>query len=123
MTPKPIDSIAMNIKKHLAPNDLELLIQELISCAIICESSASALEASNLEGFNAVIEINKDCSVTCRRAVFLFENEKSSGPLFLQPCEEVCKICVEENSKHSNESCNKAAKACHDFLEFLQSIK
>lgn len=105
-----------------ASNGINQIIQVLKTCSATCDKCASALKELKGKLFTSLIKINLSCAETCRRAIHLLESGSSTGKSFLEVCEEICRMCEEENSRCTIDACTLAEKACHDCREYLQQI-
>jgi hypothetical protein len=112
----------MTGENNIADNSITQIIQVLKSCSVTCDKSATALKEFNGKLFASLIKINLSCAETCRRAIHLLESGSSTGRSFLEVCEEICRMCEEENSRCTIDICTLAEKACHDCWAFLQQI-
>lgn len=97
------------------------LIQTLLDCARISEECiAACLHESDVAKMAHCIEVDRDCADICFLAAKLLMRDSEVAHKFLAVCEETCRICAEECSKHDDkhckqcaESCRKCAEACH----------
>jgi hypothetical protein len=109
-------------QNNIADNGITHIIQVLKSCSATCDKCASALKELKGKLFTSLIQINFSCAETCRRAIHLLESGSSTRKSFLEVCEEICRMCEEENSRCTIDACVLAEKACHECREFLQQI-
>jgi hypothetical protein len=71
------------------------------------------------------ISLDRDCADICRQAAILLQRDSKIGHQYLLLCEEICRICAEECSKHAQMNhcklcaviCLKCADACHRHHE------
>jgi hypothetical protein len=89
------------------------LIQKLLECALTCEHCAtSCLQEENVAIMAKCISLDRDCSDICLQAARLVQRESPIARQFLLLCEEICRMCAEECSKHHDEHCMRCAEAC-----------
>lgn len=103
------------------------LIQRLLNCAQACEHCAtSCLQEENVGMMAKCISLDRDCSDICFQAARLLMRESNIAAQLLSVCEEICRACAEECSKHEHdhcqqcaESCNACADACHEHRSVM----
>ena len=89
------------------------MIQELVNCALACESCTSGCLAENDVAMMArCIELSRDCAELCFLGSKLIMRESEMVDQFLRICEEACRLCAEECNKHDHEHCKICAEAC-----------
>lgn len=101
-------------------------IEECFACAQICESCADACLAEDMVAeLRQCIRLNLDCADIClatgRLAIRRAGGNERSISLMIRACEDICKRCGEECSRHAGmhghcricaESCRACAAAC-----------
>ncbi|MBC7389594.1 MAG: four-helix bundle copper-binding protein [Opitutaceae bacterium] len=108
----------MNNSHHHSGHPHSALIQELINCALSCEKCLTAcLEESDVTMMAHCIELDKDCADICFLAARLLQRDSEIGHKFLLICEEICRLCAAECSKHEHEHCKVCAEACEKCAE------
>jgi hypothetical protein len=103
-------------------NSILSAINSLRACTAVCETTAAELTTTSDKHFYAIIKINVGCAETCRRGVYLLQSKSESANSFLEVCEEICRLCEEENNRYDNESCRRAALACNSCWQILKKI-
>lgn len=89
------------------------LIKELIDCALACEACAKeSLDDQDITLMARCIELDRDCADICFQAVRLLQRDSELAHQYLVICEEACRLCAEECSKHDHDHCRRCAKAC-----------
>lgn len=89
------------------------LIQNLLNCALTCEHCAAAcLQEEDVKMMAKCISLDRDCSDICFQAARLLQRESQIARQFLLLCEEICRMCADECSKHDDEHCKRCAEAC-----------
>lgn len=98
------------------------LIQTLINCALTCEMCLSeCLKESDVKKMAECIRLDHDCADLCNQAAMLLQRESRIAHQYLFLCEEICRMCAEECSKHAHmdhcricaEACLQCAEVCH----------
>jgi hypothetical protein len=112
----------MSIERKRKLDDLYLIIAKLKSCASVCDMCASELRKLNTSVFASVILTNVNCAQTCRHAVYLLQSCEESGLDFLEVCNEICKVCEQENNHFKMDACQRAALECHYCCDFLKNL-
>src|SRR5262245_45631553 len=94
------------------------LIRELLDCALACEAcGAACLNEDNVTMMARCIELDRDCAELCMQGVKLFLRDSELAPSFLTVCEEACRMCADECSKHEYDHCQHCADACERCAE------
>ncbi|MEJ6981281.1 four-helix bundle copper-binding protein [Pedobacter sp. P351] len=94
------------------------LIQKLLNCALTCENCAtSCLQEEDVAMMAKCIRLDIDGSDICFQAARLLQRESQIALQFLLLCEEVCRMCADECSKHDAEHCRRCAEACRVCAE------
>lgn len=97
---------------HHSGHDHSALIQELFYTALACETCMSACLEENATEMAHCIEIDRDCSEICFQAIKLLQRDSEFAHSFLAVCEEACRTCAKECSKHEDDHCKACAEAC-----------
>lgn len=96
----------------------QALIQQLLECALACEHCAtSCLQEEDVKMMAPCIKLDRDCSDICVQAARLLQRESDIAHQYLLLCEEICRMCGEECSKHEAEHCQQCAAACKACAE------
>jgi hypothetical protein len=89
------------------------LIKKLIDCALACEHCATqCLQEHDVKMMTACISLDRDCADICLQAVRLLQRDSGLALQYLLICEEACRLCAEECSKHNHDHCQACAAAC-----------
>jgi hypothetical protein len=89
------------------------VIQELVNCALACESCTSgSLQERHVAMMARCIELTRDCADICFQGSRLIMRNSHLADQFLKICEEACRVCAEECKKHDDEHCTICAEAC-----------
>jgi hypothetical protein len=87
--------------------------QTLMDCAMACENCATAcLNEDNVKSLTACIILDRDCADICTLAARLLKRNSSIARQYLLLCEEICRMCADECSKHEHDHCKQCAEAC-----------
>ena len=98
---------------HHSGHDHHDLISILLECAQACEKCmAACLEGKELQGMAHCIELDRDCAEICFTGAKLALRDSEFLHSYLVACEEACRTCAEECSKHGEEHCKTCAAAC-----------
>jgi hypothetical protein len=96
----------------------QALIQKLLDCALTCENCATAcLQETDVQMMARCISLDRDCSDLCFQAARLLKRGSEIGHQFLLICEEICRMCADECSKHTAQHCKDCAKSCMECAE------
>ncbi|RVT98170.1 four-helix bundle copper-binding protein [Mucilaginibacter limnophilus] len=91
----------------------EELIKKLLDCALACEHCATmCLQEEDVKMMAGCISLDRDCADICFQATRLLKRDSTLGLQYLLICEEACRLCAEECSKHKHEHCQACAAAC-----------
>lgn len=94
------------------------LIQTLLDCARACEEcTAVCLHEKDVAAMTRCIEIGRDCTDLCFLGAKLLIRDSEVGHRYLAVCEEVCRLCAEECSRHDDEHCRRCAEASKTCAE------
>jgi hypothetical protein len=94
------------------------LIDTLLECAQACEKCmAACLDEDDVTSMAHCIELDRDCSEICILGAKLLIRASEISHKFLLMCEEACRSCMEECSKHEHEHCKACAEACRKCAE------
>lgn len=94
------------------------LIQKLLNCALTCERcAASCLQEEDVAMMAKCISLDRDCSDICFQAARLLQRDSVIARQYLLLCEEICRLCAEECSKHHEEHCIQCAQACRECAD------
>lgn len=89
------------------------LEQLLLDCAMACEHcAASCLREDDIKNMAVCISLDRDCSDVCILGAKLLRRDSPVARQYLLFCEEVCRMCADECSKHEHDHCQQCAKAC-----------
>ena len=107
---------------HHTGHKHEQLINTLLGCAQACEMCMSAcLDEDEVTPMAHCIELDRDCSEICLLGAKLLIRASEISHKFLLICEDACRSCAEECSKHKDDhckactdACRKCADACHE---------
>lgn len=94
------------------------LIETLLDSAIACERCANKSQQDNI--MQRCIQLNRDAVELFKQGVKLLKHESEITPQFVQLCEEMAKMCVEECNTNLNidyvrvcaDACNQCIEAC-----------
>jgi DNA-binding XRE family transcriptional regulator len=90
------------------------LITALNQCAATCDHCAAAcLKEAEIHHLAQCIRTDIACASVCRSTIIMLENGISEQSA-LRLCEEICRICAEECSKHTHEHCKACATICDE---------
>ncbi len=106
------------------------LTQLLVDCAIACERCATAcLEEDDVKMMAQCVKLDRDCADICTLAARLLQRESPLALQYLLLCEEACRTCADECSKHDNDHCAycaqqclACAQACHEHHQPIAQI-
>ena len=74
------------------------LIQELVNCALACEScTTNCLSEHDVTMMARCIQLTRDCADICFLGSTLIMRESEVSDQFLMVCEEICRLCVLPN--------------------------
>lgn len=115
---------------HHSGHNHTALIQELVHCALTNEMCSTAcLDEKDVAMMARCIELDRDCADICFQAARLLQRDAEIAHHYLTVCEEMCRLCAEECSKHDMnhcqqcaEACLKCAEACHKHLEAIHAV-
>jgi hypothetical protein len=94
------------------------LIQALLDCALACEHCASSsLKEDDINMMIDCIKLDRDCADICTQAARLLQRDSVIGHQYLLLCEEICRLCAAECSKHDHEHCRQCAVACEECAD------
>ncbi|WP_345211702.1 four-helix bundle copper-binding protein [Mucilaginibacter gynuensis] len=101
------------------------LIRTLLDCVLACENCASAcLQEDDVKMMAGCVSLDRDCADICALAARLLQRGADISLQYLLLCEEICRQCATECSKHEHvhcqkcaEACNNCAQACHKYHE------
>ncbi len=94
------------------------LIRILLECAFTCENCATAcLQEDDVKMMARCIALDRDCSDICLQAARLLQRNSEVSKEFLQVCEQICRMCADECSKHTDEHCQRCAQACRSCAD------
>jgi hypothetical protein len=89
------------------------LIQKLLDCAFACENCATAcLQEEDVKMMAPCIRLDRDCADICLQAAQLLQRQSDIALQYLLLCEEICRMCNAECSKHQHNHCQICAQAC-----------
>ncbi|RYY36903.1 MAG: four-helix bundle copper-binding protein [Sphingobacteriaceae bacterium] len=89
------------------------LIKKLIDCAMACEHCATmCLQEDDVKMMAGCISLDRDCADICLQAARLLQRDSEIALQYLLICEEACRLCAEECSKHNHDHCRECAEAC-----------
>jgi hypothetical protein len=92
----------------------EQLIRTLLDCALACEHCAtSCLQEEDVK----CIKLDRDCADICVQGARLLQRDSDIGHQYLVLCEEICRMCGDECSKHQMDHCQRCAAACRQCAE------
>lgn len=98
------------------------IIRELVNCALTCEACATAClkeqEDTHLARCGARA---RDCSDICLHASRLVMRHSEIAGHYLAMCEEMCRLCHEECSKHQHDYCMICAEACESCADTCEA--
>lgn len=90
------------------------LIQKLLNCVAACENCALAcLHERDIQMMAQCISLDRDCADICAQAARLLQRDSVIAHQYLLLCEEICRLCADECSKHDQDHCQQCAEACH----------
>ncbi len=100
-------------------NNSKELLQKLLDCSITCEAcAASCLEEPEIENLGRCIALDRDCADICMQAARLIKRDSEVLSHYLKVCEDICRLCADECSKHSHmEHCRKCEEICRDCAD------
>jgi hypothetical protein len=124
-SPNPFVMTMKPIYHHHSGHNHQELIQQLVHCALSCETCSSAcLDEQDVSMMTRCIELDRDCADICFQAARLLQRDAEIAHHFLAICEEMCRLCAAECNKHEAnhcktcaEVCQKCAEACRAHLE------
>jgi hypothetical protein len=94
-------------------NQYQDVIQKLLDCALACEKCATAcLHEEDVKMMAPCILLDRDCADICLQAARLLQRGSDIALQYLLICEEICRKCGEECSRHQHEHCQQCAQAC-----------
>ena|ERR1041384_2116235 len=94
------------------------LEQTLLDCAMACEYCATAcLREDDIKNMSRCIALDRDCADVCILAAKLLRRDSDIARQYLLICEEACRLCADECSKHEHEHCRQCAEACRNCAE------
>ncbi|RLJ77639.1 uncharacterized protein DUF326 [Pedobacter alluvionis] len=94
------------------------LIQALLDCALACEHCASScLKEEDINMMIDCIKLDRDCADICTQAARLLQRDSVIAHQYLLLCEEICRLCAAECSKHDHEHCRQCAVACEECAD------
>ncbi len=103
---------------HHTGHKHEALIRQLLDCAVACENCASScLDEDDVKMMAHCIEQCRDCTEICSLGARLLIRESEYSHEFLAFCEKICRLCVDECSRHSDEHCKRCAEECRKCAE------
>jgi hypothetical protein len=103
---------------HHSGHDHQRLISILLECEQACEVCMSAcIDEADVTVLAHCIELDRDCSEICMLGAKLLMRDSELAHKFLLMCEDACRACMGECSKHEHEHCKKCAEACHKCAE------
>jgi hypothetical protein len=89
------------------------LIQKLLNCMLACEHCASAcLQEEDVQMMTRCISLDRDCADICTQGARLLQRDSVIAHQYLVLCEEICRLCANECSKHNHDHCQQCAQAC-----------
>jgi hypothetical protein len=99
-------------------------IQTLLECAFACEHcAASCLHEDDVKMMVRCIALDRDCADICTQAARLLQRNSEITREYLQVCEQICRMCSEECSKHQHmEHCRMCSEACLRCAEACSSM-
>jgi len=96
----------------------EQLIRTLLDCALACEHCAtSCLQEEDVKSMAQCIKLDRDCADICVQGARLLQRDSDIGHQYLLLCEEICRMCGDECSKHQMDHCQRCAAACRQCAE------
>ena len=99
-------------------HDHRVIIQKLLDCALACEHCATAcLHEEDVKMMANCISLDRDCADICVQGARLLQRDSVIAHQYLVLCEEICRLCAAECSKHQHDHCQECAKACIDCAE------
>lgn len=108
----------MKSSHHHSGHNHTDLIQNLINCAFACEMCATAcLDENDVTTMAHCIELDRDCADICFQSARFLQRDAEIAHKFLMVCEEICRMCAEECSKHDNDHCKTCAEICQSCAE------
>jgi hypothetical protein len=118
----PEQDLKMATKETTNTNAHFAILQALVSCARVCDETASELRSLKNSNLDTIINTNMGCAETCRRGIYLLNSGSESSASFLEVCEEICRMCEEENNNFKIDACITAAISCHNCWLLLASV-
>jgi len=89
------------------------LEQTILNCAMACEYCATAcLKEEDVKNMTDCIALDRDCADVCILAAKLLKRDSSIAKQYLLLCEEICRMCADECSKHEHDHCRQCVEAC-----------
>lgn len=102
----------------MAIQDHNNLVQILMNCTAACEYCAHAcLQEKEVNNMSRCIALDHDCADICTLAARLLSRRSDIGMQYLLICEEICRSCADECSKHDHDHCKRCAEACRNCAE------
>jgi hypothetical protein len=97
------------------------LIETLLDSAIVCERCANRSQQDNI--MQRCMQLNRDAVELFKQAVKLLKHESEIAPQYVQLCEEMSKMCIEECNTNMNidyvkacaDACSQCAEVCKTF--------
>lgn len=94
------------------------LISKLLACFAACENCATeCLKEEDVKMMAGCIALDRDCADICSEAARLLQRNSVIAHQYLLLCEEICRLCAAECSKHQHQHCQDCAKACMECAE------
>jgi hypothetical protein len=105
------------------------LIETLLDTAIACERCANKSQQDNI--MQRCMQLNRDAVELFKQAVKLLKHESEIAPRFVQLCEEMSKMCIEECNTNLNidyvrtcaDLCTQCANACKNHRLCMMAPK
>ena len=98
------------------------LIEKLIYAAWACENcAASSLDEDDVTKMSHCIEVDRDCADLCNLTAKLLIRDSEFAHKLLALCEQACRHCSEECSKHEHEHCQHCAAVCQECADMLHN--
>jgi hypothetical protein len=83
------------------------LQQTILNCAMACEHCATAcLHEDDVKNMTGCIALDRDCADICLLAARLLQRDSTIARQYLLLCEEICRMCADECSKHEHDHCS-----------------
>lgn len=98
------------------------LLQNLAQCAAACEMCLDAcLDEQDVQKMVECIRLDRDCAKICRITASFIASNSDHAQHLVKECEEICRACGDECSKHEADHCQKCARACYECADACSS--